>query len=491
MACRGWWAVGVLAGALVLTGWCAPAGLTSPLTFGAAVRADDQGLVSLSCPSARLCVGVDASGRIVSSTRPTGDGAGWRVQMISGPGGPVQLREVSCPSTGLCVAIGTGDNVASSTDPGASGSQWRLTQVTESSPSVDPDESLGGIDCPTVSLCVGTDEQGDVITSIDAASSQPAWTASHVDDATTYECIHYDQTGCPPDLGPVSCPSVSRCVAMDFEGNELTASDPTAGAGAWQPIGGYASPDTFWGYLTCVQSMCLTAQSYDAGIYAQSSTEPRPAAPVFTVSGSVSALACPSGSLCLAGNSADHGPARVYISTAPQTRAWRTVYLAAPGLTGETTISAISCPSTRLCFVADDAGRVVAGTPGPTQTQLMTALRKLIRLRGAQASTRHILRHHGFRKTLTAPLTGSLTITWRPRRADNDQTRRRIGPVLASAATHLIKDHRAAVLIKLTPAGRQALSHTTDRLALIASARLASASQPSITVTTTITLKPR
>jgi hypothetical protein len=482
-----------LFGALAISWWCAPAavaGLASPMAFGAAVRANADGFAALSCASARLCVGVDSSGRIVSSTHPSGGAGDWRTQTISGPAGPVPLTQVSCPSTSLCVAIGGIDDVVSSTDPYAPTPTWRVTEVTESSPPRDSTAGLGGIACPTTSLCVVTDQDGDVITSVDPGSSQATWTVSHVDVGTTYECIHYDQTGCQPGLGPVSCTSASRCVAMDFEGNLLSSRDPAGGASAWELIGGeYDTPDTFWGYLTCAPALCLTAQYYDPGVYAQSLSEGRPALPVFTVRNLVSALACPSATLCLAGNSTDKGAARVYLTTAPRTGAWRTVYSAAPALTGGSTISAISCPSTRLCFVADDAGRVAVGTPNPSRAQIRAALGSLIRSTGRQATIGWILHQSGEHAAFTAPVTGTLKITWH--RSAGDRASRGAGPVLASATTRLTKGQRATVLVKLTAAGRRLLSRTAGRLALVIRARLASASEPPMSVTTRITLRPR
>lgn len=483
----------VVVGVAVVAGWSAPAALaelTSPLAFGAGVRADVRGLSSMSCPSARLCVATDASGRLASSVRPIGGAARWRTQTVSGSAGTLELTQVSCASTRLCVAIARDDEVATSTDPGTAMPAWSVTHVNQPNPAVSQD--LAGIACPTTSLCVITDQEGDVITSTDPSSSLPAWMVSRVDHGTTYECVHYDQVGCAPDLGPISCPSSTRCVALDFEGNELSSADPAGGPSAWSVIGGgYDTPSTFWGYLTCAPSLCLTAQFADPGIYAQLLTETRPALPGFRVGEEVSALACPSASLCLAGNSVDTGAARVYVSAAPRSGAWRPVYSAAPGVTGGSTISAISCPSTRLCFVADSTGRVTVGTPSPSRTQLTTALHELIQLHGSRASIGHILHQHGEREAIIAPLTGTLTIAWQRSDATGARPSSQTGSVVAYATTRLVKRQRAIVVVKLTAAGRRLLSHATRGVTLVARARLAPTSQPPIMVTNRITLRAR
>ena len=65
------------------------------------------------------------------------------------------------------------------------------------------------------------------------------------------------------------------------------------------------------------------------------------------------------------------------------------------------------------------------------------------------------------------------------------------GPVLASATAGIVRGDRATIMIKLTAAGRRLLSHTTDRVALIARARLAPMGEPSVTAATEISLRPR
>lgn len=58
-------------------------------------------LTAISCTSARQCLAVDASGRILGSGRPT-MASSWRVlKSVKEP-----LEAISCPSTKLCVAVG-------------------------------------------------------------------------------------------------------------------------------------------------------------------------------------------------------------------------------------------------------------------------------------------------------------------------------------------------------------------------------------------------
>ena len=89
-------------------------------------------LVAVSCPSASLCVAIDAAGEVVTSTEPTAHGTHWRVSTPL-PGLPVGpdpngLNAISCPSTTLCVAVG-GAHVAVSTDPAGGASAWQVTEL--------------------------------------------------------------------------------------------------------------------------------------------------------------------------------------------------------------------------------------------------------------------------------------------------------------------------------------------------------------------------
>lgn len=62
----------------------------------------------VSCPSSGLCVAVDDSGNVVTSSNPTGGAAAWRVTNVDGTN---SLRAVSCPSIALCFAVDSLGNV--------------------------------------------------------------------------------------------------------------------------------------------------------------------------------------------------------------------------------------------------------------------------------------------------------------------------------------------------------------------------------------------
>ncbi len=106
----------------------------------------------VSCPSRSLCVAVDESGNILTSTNPTA-GAGAQWQTASDVHGNGDLVSVSCaPSSTFCVAVG-GKDALWSADPAAGASSWTLATV-------DPAGGLASVSCPTTKLCVAVDQTG-------------------------------------------------------------------------------------------------------------------------------------------------------------------------------------------------------------------------------------------------------------------------------------------------------------------------------------------
>jgi hypothetical protein len=127
MARLGWrvglgaWCTLALASGLLLCASDAAAELVGQLTWRSPVRIDSPstalpglgGLRAVSCPSVSLCVAVDASGDVVTSTDPAGGAGAWRVahvdrntQWCGNHSAPCQVPfdGISCASASLCVA---------------------------------------------------------------------------------------------------------------------------------------------------------------------------------------------------------------------------------------------------------------------------------------------------------------------------------------------------------------------------------------------------
>ncbi len=153
--------------------------------------------------------------------------AGRRLLWLAGRGGGLprlgrSWSRVECGGTGVragvclglaLVGVGLrGPSVALA----SAGMTFASPALIDSQPPFSfPLSHLNGVSCPSASLCVAVDWSGDVVTSTDPTAATPTWTIINVDG-------RYHQL-----LG-VSCPSTSLCVAGDGGGNVVTSTDPSA-----------------------------------------------------------------------------------------------------------------------------------------------------------------------------------------------------------------------------------------------------------------------
>jgi hypothetical protein len=230
---------------------------TVQLTWSAPTPADPGRTPSaIACPSHSLCVAVDGSGRVLTSTAPTAGSPSWKRALIDGHA----LTAVSCASPQLCVAVDNAGRVLTSTSP-ASGeaASWSFPQPIDGTTST---AALTGVSCAVESLCVAVNQAGGVYTTAKPANNQ-AWTpvaddTSHalesVSCASGQLCVAVDEAGAvlassepagtagswhvrptdpTPPLAAVSCEAAGACVAVDKAGNALASADPTGTASTW------------------------------------------------------------------------------------------------------------------------------------------------------------------------------------------------------------------------------------------------------------------
>lgn len=300
-----------------------------------------SGLRGVACPTTSMCAAVDDSGNVLTSTNPTGGASAWR---RAGVNGPFTLHAVSCPSPSFCVAVAN-STVFTSTNPGAGRSAWIKTTVADPSA-----PRMEGVACPSRSLCVAFDSGGNVLTSTDPTGGASAWTLTHVDD------IIGDQFLLAGGYG-VSCTTRALCVAFDSDGNVVTSTDPTAGAGAWSVE--WIDGSNALSGISCPSRTCIAVDA-DGNVLTSSDPARGPGTwSVNPVDGAgLSGVSCPSSSLCVAVD----GAGDVVTSVAPTAGAHAWTVTNVDGLNA---LSAVSCPSTSLCVAVDRAGNVVSSTdPG-------------------------------------------------------------------------------------------------------------------------------
>ena len=258
----------------------------------------------------------------MSSTDPgAGASATWTPKVMDtyGPHDDDPLGGVACPSSSLCVAVDAAGNVFTSTDPGAGASaSWAREQVA--SLNEGPDQSGAAISCPSISLCVAVDPSGIATTTNPGDGASATWTPANA----TY-------TGSPVGGDDVSCPSISLCVIAGYSDpnvgdyDVVTSTDPGDGASAT------------W---TVKRSVEVTSIPGEGG-------------PL---------LSCPSVSLCVAIANAEEKQG-VYTSTDPGAGA-----LATWTLDRAVFGNAVSCPTATLCVLVGPGptvgGSVAFGTAG-------------------------------------------------------------------------------------------------------------------------------
>lgn len=304
------------------------------------------GLNAVACPSSKLCLAVDASGYLVTTTHPTGGKGSWtRTVRIDSNA----LTGIACPSTKLCVAVDDSGNVLSSTNPAGGAKQWtRPARIDSTVAAGGGFVGLTGIDCPSGNLCIAVDgaPNGNVLSSTSPAGGARTWKSTTIGGA----------------LSGVSCPSASLCVVAGTQ--HSYSADPAAGT--WHATG----PQTGGGVLSAIacpsQSLCVGVGFGNSSTgLATSTTDPRGAAtawktvglePVPPVGGSglLDAVGCAGSALCVAVDSADNA----YYSTAAAGGVWSG---GGPIRTTPVTQSnAISCTSA-FCVVVDSAGVETTG----------------------------------------------------------------------------------------------------------------------------------
>jgi hypothetical protein len=185
---------------------------------------DGNFLSAVSCPSSSLCVALDIVGNVVTSTNPTGGSGAWSVAHVDGSscvvtetGAPCYLSSVSCPSVDLCVAVDESGNVVTSTKPTGGAAAWKVTNLNNGG-LYDPYSLHAGVSCLTSRLCVGvgndSEARGFEISSTDPTGGPTAWTRT----------IHIGGS----ILNSVSCPGSNLCVAVSYWGDAVTSTKPGA-----------------------------------------------------------------------------------------------------------------------------------------------------------------------------------------------------------------------------------------------------------------------
>lgn len=258
--------------------------------------------------------------------------------------GGIPITGISCPTASLCVAVDLNGNALVTRTPRRPAS-WRRFEIDAVAP-------LDAVSCPSPGFCVAVDTMGRVITSTSPTGGSPAWTAVKIRDD-----LEIGGTAIPVPLTAVSCASEHLCVSGDdFPHEIMTATHPRGGPGAWSDqigIGHRYSADGLVS-VSCPSTRFCAALG-DAAVYA--STAPTgPASTKLEMSTSLEAISCGSRSVCVAvaGNGDAVGSGGIWRSTDPATRRPRWA-LTHPDPNQQ---FAVACRGRGLCVATDSAGEV-------------------------------------------------------------------------------------------------------------------------------------
>jgi len=268
---------------------------------------------------------------------------------FGGSGQQHELESVSCPSTTLCVGVDSNGDAVTSTDPTAVTPTWSVNHVYDG-------YSLYGISCPSTSLCVAVGGQpGYVSITTDPADGASAtWTNTDVDGhASMYQ---------------VSCPSASLCFAIDAA-DVLTTADPSDPSPTWTvnnvekpsdpnagTLAGISCPTATFCAAVDESGRVLTSADPDAGASANW-------VPINVVPSSdgFSSISCPSAGLCVALDR--QGDA---VTSTNPTLYDAAIWTFANIDTDDNHLGSITCASATLCLAGDAVGNVLA-TSDPTE----------------------------------------------------------------------------------------------------------------------------
>jgi len=200
--------------------------LTSSIPTGGASawklsHIDTDHLSSVSCPTSHLCVAVDIMGNAISTTNPTGGAAAWKKAHIDGTdcfvgetAAPCFLSGVSCPVINLCVAVDVSGNVVTSTNSTGGAAAWKLVNIGGQ----DGTNVINGVACPSSTFCIAfasdNEAHGHVLTTNNPTGGAAA-------------CRQANSGG--DELMGLSCGDAGHCVLVDYWGHVVTSTNP-AGA---------------------------------------------------------------------------------------------------------------------------------------------------------------------------------------------------------------------------------------------------------------------
>jgi hypothetical protein len=301
-------------------------------------------ITGISCPTASLCVVVDLNGNVLTTATPDRPRS-WKRFLVDGR---APLDAVSCSSPTFCAAVDTNGDVVTSTDPTAGPAAWTIVQIRPAIPFAGSPISvpLTAISCPSSDLCVtGDDFPREIITTTDPAGGPAAWN----------DGIGIGRAHSADGLVSVSCSSTRFCATVSDD-SVHASTDPTGPASTRLGIDNSLEAISCGSRTLCLAVVGGQENGGPGGVWR--STNPAARRPRWALAlqdpNQQFAVACRGRGLCVATDSA--GLVMMSAHPAAADPAWQTRRVDATNV-----MSAISCPTVRLCVAADTYGNVLTG----------------------------------------------------------------------------------------------------------------------------------
>ena len=318
------------------------------LTWSAPVAIDGTNgdLHDISCSSPSLCIAIDASGELLTSTDPAGGAGAWNPTTNFSEQG---LTRTACTPSAMCVIGDASGDIFVSTDP-TNGSSW-------TGGAGDGLDTIVSMSCASDTLCVAGDASGNVSVSTNPTGGPGTWSA------TTF--------GLSDALNGLSCaPGTTQCVGGDAQGNVFWSDDPT-NPNAWTIVTG-VSPGSIYSVSCPVAALCVMGGA-GATDNLLTATDPTGDATAWTAAtidsgNGLFKMSCATVSFCVTADTT--GDVAQSSDPTGGAAAWTATDVDGTG----NLLSGLSCPTTSFCAVVDqNNGNLILGTGAPHSLTVVRA----------------------------------------------------------------------------------------------------------------------
>ncbi|MHB8263480.1 MAG: IPT/TIG domain-containing protein [Acidimicrobiales bacterium] len=330
---------------------------------------------AISCPTTIFCMaaGYATLGPDFTDDALSWNGASWSTpaNMDSSSSSSLSLTSVSCPSASFCVAV---DNLGNAFE--WNGTSWSPSSscTASCSPWTNPVDQNGldlrSVSCTSSTFCMAVDDAGSTFDNIYEWNGS-AWTT--VSDLTPSSTVYLDS---------VSCTSSTFCMVVGNDGNafEWNGSTWSSQAIEFSSIG--------LSSVSCPSSSFCMAVDYVGNAFEWNGTSWSPSSsctascspwtnPV-NPSSNLTSVSCASTTFCAAvGNI---GATKTTFGKNSYAIEWSGGSWSSPVEIGQSDggVSAVSCPSSSLCQAVDASGSILtwstATTPTPTISSISPTL---------------------------------------------------------------------------------------------------------------------